>query len=88
MHEPFKGDGLDAIIAEIPVHVCWYCDEPITDGAVAAVSLDGDSPHDYAHQSCIDDKNEAASDRQIEDFYGSSSPQTAREREEYERKAS
>lgn len=57
--------------------ICFYCDLPIDGEAFGPVF---DSAGELAHQSCRDNANERAYDRSVEDFYGSSSPQTERER--------
>jgi hypothetical protein len=64
---------------------CYFCDEPIWSKRVEVLGA-FDRREGWAHDACSDDANERADERRIEDFYGSSSPQTAREREEQERK--
>jgi hypothetical protein len=44
------------------------------------VAVFPDSTDERAHESCRENANERAYDHSVEDFYGSSSPQTERER--------
>jgi hypothetical protein len=57
---------------------CWYCNQPIDHEP--GVRVFEDSPLELAHESCQDKVNERAYDQSVEDFYGSSTPQTDRER--------
>jgi hypothetical protein len=60
---------------------CWcrFCGEQITDKPVEVLGV-FDRVEGYAHAGCLDSAAERADERQREDFYGSSSPQTDRER--------
>lgn len=61
---------------------CYYCYEPIPRGDRYEVLGPFDRHEGWAHEVCRDDASERAYHRRIADLYGSSSPQTAREREE------
>src|ERR1017187_2565449 len=55
---------------------CWYCCEQILENGVPVFDHHSE---ELAHDSCRAAADEAAYDRSVEDFYGSSSPQTERE---------
>ena len=56
---------------------CWYCALPIDHEIGVRVYEDGP---EFAHSACSENAAERAWDRSVEDFYGSDSPQTERER--------
>lgn len=59
---------------------CLFCEEPID--AEKPVEVRGIYDHldGYAHDGCLSDAGERAALRHIEDYYGSSTPQTDHER--------
>jgi len=57
--------------------VCWHCEKPIVGIGVAVFE---DSTDERAHKDCNEAAAERQHDRLVEDYYGSSSPQTERER--------
>jgi hypothetical protein len=68
---------MEEIVTE-PVF-CYFCEEQITDKAIEVRGL-FDHLDGYAHDGCYTDAAEKADERSRSDFYGSSSPQTDRER--------
>ena len=59
---------------------CLFCNEPIENEKPVPVLGMWDHLDGYAHDECYSNASERASEQHLADYYGSSSPQTDRER--------
>ena len=71
------GGVITTCVCACDVEPCWYCDKPIAENGVPVFDHHSE---EMAHLDCKLNADEAAYDRSVEDFHGSSSPQTDRER--------